>query len=206
MERCVRVARKSASDQDQVGALRQQVDSLSQKGAGLAGDAGRKATEAAAASARVAQEQTKALASVVRRQPLVALLVGIGLGYFLGRLISSIRWRQSSSHHDDRAAGHRAAPDRRSGATRRLAELAVAYAKRRQSRREKRRAPQGRSALPVGSGAANHSLHLRSRAGDRRQRMRLIENRWYVRHHSALGSTDPLSTWGDRRPDKRHAT
>lgn len=125
------MARKNTSDQDQVGALRQEVDSLSQRGAALAGDAGRKASEAAAAGAKAAQEQTEALAGVVRRQPVVALLVGIGLGYFLGRVISSIRWRRSSPHHDRRAAGHRAAPDRRSNAMRRLAELAVAYAIRR---------------------------------------------------------------------------
>jgi hypothetical protein len=77
------MARKNASDQDQVGALRQQVDSLSQQSAALTGDAGRKASEAAATGARVAQEQTAALADVVRRQPLVALLVGIGLGGYV---------------------------------------------------------------------------------------------------------------------------
>ncbi|HST74023.1 MAG TPA: hypothetical protein VLJ20_01525 [Acetobacteraceae bacterium] len=120
------MARKNASDQDRVGALRQQVDYLSQRGAPLAGDAGRKASEAASTGVRVAQEQTEALADVVRRQPLVALLVGIGLGYFLGRLISSIRWRQSPPL-DDRPARARNAPDRRSGAKRRLAELAAAY-------------------------------------------------------------------------------
>jgi hypothetical protein len=60
---------------------------------------------------------------------LVALLAGIGLGYFLGRLISSIRWRQSP--HDDRSADAGNAHDRRSGAMRRLAELTVAYAIRR---------------------------------------------------------------------------
>ena len=120
------MARKNVSDQDQVGALRQQVDSLSQQGAALAGDA-RKAREAAAAGARVAQEQTEALAGVVRRQPLIALLVGIGLGYFLGRLISSIQWWQSPAQ-DDRPEDARTAPMRRSGAMRRLRELAVAYA------------------------------------------------------------------------------
>jgi hypothetical protein len=124
VERCVRMARKNTSDQDQLGALRQQVDSLSQRGAALAGDAGRKASEAAATGVRVAQEQTEALAGVVRRQPLVALLVGIGLGYFLGRLISSIRWRQPPLHAD-RPEEARTAPDRRSGAMRRLTDLAV---------------------------------------------------------------------------------
>jgi hypothetical protein len=124
------MARKSASDQDQVGALRQQVDSLSQQSAALAGDAGRNASEAAATGARVAQEQTAALADVVRRQPLVALLVGIGFGYFLGRLITSIHWRQSPPD-DDQPAHARNAPDHRSGAIRRLAELAVAYVMRR---------------------------------------------------------------------------
>ena len=47
------MARKNTSDQDQLGALRQQVDSLSQRGAALAGDAGRKASEAAATGARM---------------------------------------------------------------------------------------------------------------------------------------------------------
>jgi len=124
------MARKNASDQDQVGALREQVDALSQRGAALAGDAGRKASDAAATGVRVAQEQTEALAGVVRRQPLVALLVGIGLGYFLGRLITSIYWRQSPPL-DDRPAHARNAPERRSGAMRRLAELAAAYVMRR---------------------------------------------------------------------------
>jgi hypothetical protein len=124
------MTRKKASDQDRVGALRQQVDSLSQRSAVLAGDAGHKASEAAATGARVVQEQTEALAGVVRRQPLVALLVGIGFGYFLGRLISSIHWRQSPPL-DDRPAGARNAPDRRSGAMRRLAELASVYVMRR---------------------------------------------------------------------------
>jgi len=130
IERCECMARKNASDQDRVGALRQQVDYLSQRGAPLAGDAGRKASEAASTGVRVAQEQTEALAGVVRRQPLVALLVGIGLGYLLGRLITSIHWRQSPAH-DDRPDDARTAPDRNSGAMRRLAELAVAYAMRR---------------------------------------------------------------------------
>lgn len=62
IERCVRMARKNTLDQDQVGALRQQVDSLTQQSAALAGDAGRKASEAAATGARMAQEQTEALA------------------------------------------------------------------------------------------------------------------------------------------------
>jgi len=120
------MAKKNASDQDRVGALRQQVDSLSQRGAPLASDAGRKASEAAATGARVAQEQTEALADVVRRQPLVALLVGIGLGYFLGRVISSIQWRKPSPR-DERPAIDNNTTDRRSGAMRRLAELVVAY-------------------------------------------------------------------------------
>jgi hypothetical protein len=124
------MARKNASDHDQLGTLREQVDSLSQRSAALSGDAGRKASEAAATGVRVAQEQTEALAGVVRRQPLVALLVGIGLGYFLGRLISSIRWRQAPAQ-DDRRDEPRAAPDRRSGAMRHLAELAAAYVMRR---------------------------------------------------------------------------
>src|SRR6185312_4348654 len=103
IERCERMTRKNASDQDKVGALREQVDSLSQQNSALAGDAGRKASDAAATGVRVAQEQTEALESVVRRQPLVALLVGIGLGYFLGRLITSTYWRQSPSPaHDNR--------------------------------------------------------------------------------------------------------
>jgi len=126
------MARKNASDQDQVGALRHQVDSFSHQGGALAGDAGRKASEAAATGVRVAQEQTEALAGVVRRQPLVALLVGIGLGYFLGRLITSTYWRQSPSPaHDDRPNDARTDPDRRPGAMRRLAELAAAYVMRR---------------------------------------------------------------------------
>ena len=120
------MVRKNASDQDRVGKLRQQVDSLSQQNTALAGDAGRKASEAAVTGARVAQEQTEAIAGIVRRQPLVALLAGIGLGYFLGRLISSIHWRQSPPH-DDLPVGARNAPNRRPGAMRRLAELAAAY-------------------------------------------------------------------------------
>jgi hypothetical protein len=122
------MARKNASDKDQVSALREQVDALSQRGVALAGDAGRKASDAAATGVRVAQEQTEALAGlVVRRQPLVALLVGIGLGYFLGRLITSIHWRQSLPPlDDDRPARVRNAPDHRSGAMRRLTELAAA--------------------------------------------------------------------------------
>ena len=117
------MARKNASDQDQIGALRQQVDSLSQQSSALAGGAGRKASDAAATGVRVAQEQTEALAGVVRRQPLVALLVGIGLGYLLGRLITSIHWRQSPPL-DDRPAHARNAPER-SGAMRRLTEFAA---------------------------------------------------------------------------------
>ena len=130
IERCVRMARKNASDQDRVGALRQQANSLSLQSAVLAGDAGRRASEAAATGARVAQEQTEALADVVRRQPLVALLAGIGLGYFLGRLITSIQWRQSPPL-DDRPTRARNAAERGSGVTRRLAELATAYVMRR---------------------------------------------------------------------------
>ncbi len=61
-------------------------------GAGWMGDdVTRRATEAATSAAGIAQEQVGAVAEIIKRQPIVVLLIGMVGAYLLGRLASSLR-------------------------------------------------------------------------------------------------------------------
>ncbi len=77
----------SASAQEQIRQLRDQVDALMrERVTPMIADAAERAQDAAHKAQDIAQDQVEALSNRVRAQPITAILVAAAAGFILGRI------------------------------------------------------------------------------------------------------------------------